>query len=726
MQKQTFQIGKNFIPGVLFSACSAVLLLFATLMIASPTATLTNATDEPDYADGLSLITNQTIEATIRPEETGSLSIIKDTVIGATNSQYGYEVYISTNSDTVNDIYLDGNPDNNETTQVISATSGTYATPAVLDITNGATWGYAVAGLDNFDASYNEASPATTAKFAAVPTSDDKQLVHRNTSAAADDNFDVYYGINADSTLEPGLYKTEIIYTAVPIIPPLTAKAVLGNNGNLNFVYNHNTYEIGDMYTDNLGETEIIGVYEVPVESNGVNNSFQSSLAQNSTTSINFDTSFNGFEPTSTRYWFNGYSKLVTITNASNLNTSLVTDMSYMFWGASRSAHADINIDLSDWDVGNVENMYSMFYNCGDSLGSDYNWTLNLDGWDVSHVKNMGNMFAHTGRYAKTWNLSVRNWDLASLENASTMFYYAGGSVADWALDLSSWEIHGGAAFNGGDYPNDRSRLFEAAGQNVTDTWSLNLSGWDTSSMTSLRGIFNNAGAYAEKSWSLNLSNWDVSNVTDMHQVFDDAGAYAEESWYLNLDGWDVGSAVDMAWMFSEAGKKAASWTISDLSGWDLSNAIDLCSMFFSAGENANEWDIGNLGYVDTSHPGWDVSKVENMASMFGNTGKKTTNWSVGDLSSWNVGSVTNMSGMFQDAGYNATTWNIGDISNWNVGNVTNMYAMFDNAGYNATTWNIGDISGWIVSSVTNHGNFIAANANSTNLSVVNNQPNWP
>ena len=665
MKKQTFEIGNGLIPNFLVLFASAVLVLFATLFAISPVTSQTNAEDAP-AENGISLVTSKTIETSIRPDENGSLNIVKDTVVGSTSSTAGYELYISTNSEDENDIYLNGNTENTEATKKIAATTGTFETPAALDITDGATWGYAVAGLGSFDASYNIYTPADTAKFAAMPTIENKQLIHETTTAIADDETEIYYGIKADSSLEPGLYKTEILYTAVPIIPPLTAKAVLGNNGNLNFVYNHNTYEIGDIYTDNLGETEIIGVYEVPVESNGVNNSFQSSLAQNSTTSINFDTSFNGFEPTSTRDWFNGYSKLVTITNASNLNTSSVTDMSYMFWGASRSANADINIDLSDWDVGNVENMYSMFYNCGDSLGRDYNWTLNLDGWDVSHVKNMGNMFAHTGRYAKTWNLSVRNWDLASLENASTMFYYAGGSVADWALDLSSWEIHGGAAFNGGDYPNYHSRLFEAAGQNVTDTWSLNLSGWDTSSMTSLRGIFTNAGAYAKKSWSLNLNNWDVSNVTDMHQVFDDAGAYAEETWYLNLDGWDVGSAVDMAWMFSEAGKKAASWTISDLSGWDLSNAINLCSMFFSAGENANEWNIGNLGYVDASHHGWDVSKVENMDSMFGN------------------------------------------------------------AGYNATTWSIGDISGWNVASVTNHDNFINANANSTNLSVVNNQPSWP
>ena len=65
-----------------------------------------------------------------------------------------------------------------------------------------------------------------------MPTIDNKQLIHESNIAIADDTLDIYYGIEADSTLEPGLYKTEILYTAVPKPePPRTAKAVLGNNG---------------------------------------------------------------------------------------------------------------------------------------------------------------------------------------------------------------------------------------------------------------------------------------------------------------------------------------------------------------------------------------------------------------------------------------------------------------------------------------------------------------
>ncbi len=638
MQKQTFQIGKNFIPGVLFSACSAVLLLFGALMIASPVSVTTNATDDPDYADGLSLITNQTIEATIRPEETGSLSIIKDTVIGATNSQYGYEVYISTNSDIVNDIYLDGNPSNNETTQVISATSGTYAAPAVLDITNGATWGYAVAGLDNFDASYNEASPATTAKFAAVPTSDNKQLVHRNTSATADDNFDVYYGINADSTLEPGLYKTEIIYTAVPITPPpLTAKAVLGDNGNLNFVYDRNTYTIGEEYTDNLGTTEIVHVYDVPIDSSvagggwGYNHDIESA---------NFDTSFHDFNPTNISFWFNNDRSLSTITNIVNLNMSMVTDASYLFYYAG--------LDATNWDIGDI--------------GS----------WDVSSVTNMAGMFYESGTNATTWNIGdISGWNVGNVTNMEEMFNYAGYSANVWNI--------GNLGYVDVDHPG-----------------------------------------------------WDVSNVTNMASMFSCAG-YDASTWNIgDIGNWDVGSLTDMSDMFNYAGYNASTWNIGDIGGWNVSSVDNMSGLFFNAGYSANVWNIGNLGYVDADHLGWDVSNVVDMSSMFNYAGYSANVWNIGNLGyvdtnhpGWNVSNVANMYGMFSYAGYNASTWDIGDIGSWDVKNATNMFEMFRSAGYNATTWNIGDISGWDVSSVTNHSLFINTNANSTNLSVVNNQPSW-
>ena len=699
MQKQTFQIGKSFIPGILFSACSAVLLLFAALIIASPVATTTNATDEPDYADGLSLVTSQVIEATIRPEDTGTLSIIKDTIVGATNSQYGYEVYISTNSDTVNDIYLNGNSENNETTQKILATSGTYAAPAALDLTNGATWGYAVAGLDNFDANYNEFSPAAASKFAAVPTSDSKQLIHSNSSAISDDTLDIYYGINADANLEPGVYKTEILYTAVPIIPPLTAKAILGDNGNLNFIYDRNTYTIGEEYTDNIGTTEIVDVFDVPT--NSIDEESQPDWMGNyEIISANFAPSFYNFEPTGTAYWFCAIEYLGYISNIEYLNTGNVTTMAHMFdLTGTHAATWDIG-DLGGWDVSKVEDMSYMFNSAGDDAAT---WDIgDIGKWNVGNVKTMENMFSGAGYGATTWNI---------------------GNLGYIDADHPGWDTSSVI---------EMECMFDQAGYNAT-TWDIgNIGSWDVSSVEDMQLMFEFAGESAT-TWNIgDISSWDVSNVKSMYMMFFDAGHYAT-TWnignlgYIDNDhpGWDVSNVTTMSYMFNSAGKNATTWNIGDIGSWDVSNVTDMSCMFAHAGYNAATWDIGDIG-------NWDVSSVEDMSNMYYEAGYNATTWNIGNLGyidtnhqGWNVGSVTNMSHMFNSAGKSATTWNIGNIGSWDVSKVTKMGSMFRDAGYEATSWNIGSISAWNVSSVTGHSDFINVNANSTNLSVVNNQPNW-
>ena len=66
----------------------------------------------------------------------------------------------------------------------------------------------------------------------------------------------------------------------------------------------------------------------------------------------------------------------------SDIDTSLITDMSYLFDGSSV-----INLDLSSWDVSNVTDMRYMFFGCS-SLKE-----LNVSNWDTSNVCIMNNIF---------------------------------------------------------------------------------------------------------------------------------------------------------------------------------------------------------------------------------------------------------------------------------------------------------------------------------------------
>ena len=73
----------------------------------------------------------------------------------------------------------------------------------------------------------------------------------------------------------------------------------------------------------------------------------------------------------------------------SNWNVSNVEDMSFMFYKCEKLKFVG---DLSDWVVSSVNDMYSMFDNCKKltSVGD-------LSDWDVSGVKSMKWMFNNSG-----------------------------------------------------------------------------------------------------------------------------------------------------------------------------------------------------------------------------------------------------------------------------------------------------------------------------------------
>ena len=78
-----------------------------------------------------------------------------------------------------------------------------------------------------------------------------------------------------------------------------------------------------------------------------------------SVTQASFDESFAGFMPTSTSYWFAGFSSLTSIMGMEYLNTSNVTDMSSMFNGCSSLT----TLDLGNFNTSLVANMNDMFAN---------------------------------------------------------------------------------------------------------------------------------------------------------------------------------------------------------------------------------------------------------------------------------------------------------------------------------------------------------------------------
>ncbi len=118
------------------------------------------------------------------------------------------------------------------------------------------------------------------------------------------------------------------------------------------------------------------------------------------------------------------FTNLKTITNLdTNVDTSNVTDMSWMFYGSKLTSVGD----LSQWNTSNVTNMHSMFY------VSQLTTVGGLSKWNTSKVTNMSYMF-NNSKLTSVGDLS--QWNTSKVTDMSSMFE---GSQLSSVGDLSKW-----------------------------------------------------------------------------------------------------------------------------------------------------------------------------------------------------------------------------------------------------------------------------------------------
>ena len=276
---------------------------------------------------------------------------------------------------------------------------------------------------------------------------------------------------------------------------------------------------------------------------------------------------------TSMRDAFDGASNMVyNATDAPDL--SGVTDMSYMFFGAS-----SFNGDLSSWDVSKVTNMNRMFFGA-----SSFNQTISS--WDVSAVTDMSSMFDS----ATAFDGDLSSWDVSAVTNMNRMFFGA----SSFNQTISSWDVSA---------VTDMHRMFYEASD-----FNQPLNDWDVSSVSEMGSMFYQAADFNQP-----LNAWDVSSVTDMSDMFDFATSFNQP-----LNSWDVSSVTDMTGMFS-----SASSFNQTLNSWDVSSVTDMSYMFFGASS------------FDQPLNNWNVSSVTDMTGMFegaSSFNQPLNNWNVSSV----------------------------------------------------------------------------------------------
>lgn len=119
------------------------------------------------------------------------------------------------------------------------------------------------------------------------------------------------------------------------------------------------------------------------------------------------------------------FGAITEIENASLLNTSQVTDMSYLFPYSPNL----ISIDVSKWDTSQVTNMSNMF------AGLESVNKLDVSNFNTSQVTDMSNMFA---ALSSITTLDVSNFNTSMVKDMTGMFH---SDLNLTSLDLSKWDM---------------------------------------------------------------------------------------------------------------------------------------------------------------------------------------------------------------------------------------------------------------------------------------------
>lgn len=226
---------------------------------------------------------------------------------------------------------------------------------------------------------------------------------------------------------------------------------------------------------------------------------------------------------------------------------------------------------------------------------------------------------------------------------------------------------------------------------------SLDLSGFNTSSATTMGSMFNHS---LQLEYVNGLEEMDTSNVTNMSRMFSGTKI-------ANFQRLNTSNVTDISYMFRNYQRESLVFP-----AWDLSKVTSYTAIFAHCSSGLKHLDLRNFSFkgLTKSRSMFDSSKafetiifpknfgstMSSMSMLFsGCTSLKSVN-----LNDFDMSKVTSTYAMFE----NCKSLTSIDVSNWNTSNITDMGFMF----YGCSALKEIDVSNWDVSKVTTFDHFAA------------------
>ena len=225
--------------------------------------------------------------------------------------------------------------------------------------------------------------------------------------------------------------------------------------------------------------------------------------------------------------------------DVSNLDTSKVKNMIYMFYNLSNLK----NLDVTKFNTSNVTNMGGMFANASNLVN------LDVTHFDTNKVTNMASMF--TGM-SKLNNLDVTKFDTSNVTDMQSMFRNLSNLTKLDVTKLNTSKV------------TNMNSMFSGMSE-LTD---LDVTHFDTSEVTDMSAMFSDM----YKLSNLDVRHFKTNKVTGMGNMFHNLVNLTN----LNVTNFDTSEVKNMIGMFYGM----SSLTDLDVTNFDTNKVIDMDSIF--------------------------------------------------------------------------------------------------------------------------------------------------